>query len=208
MEPRRPTSLPLARLQIENDEVIPRIADGVKQAPLLVVKQAPATLFGNQGLPPFHLVGLGVESQQRAAPEATFLVVPGKPGGISQLINGGGGKVGRHVENAVVHGRREAVMDLALRRPAGITRIIDHFIDIEEIVEAVLRLVVTNHLDHSARHSLGTRGSIDAAVRPHGKRPASVGILVLGELVPFHLVSAESLAVAGRSAAADTPSPG
>ena len=107
--------------------------------------------------------------------------------------------MGRHVENAVMHGGREAVMDLALRGSAGSARVIHHLIEIEKIVEGILRLVVASQLHDAARHSLGARSRINTAVRPDRKRPAGIGHLVLGELIPFHLIVGGRLGARGAS---------
>src|SRR5712675_987815 len=164
----------LAGAEIVDDEMIARIAHGIEQAALFIVQQAAAALLGDESVPPENAVAASIESQQRRAAKATLLVVPRVPRRINGQIDRGPGKMRRHVQHAVVHGRREAVMDFALRRAAGVAGIVHLFGEVEEIVEVVALLVVADRLDYAARDAFRAGSRVDAAVGPDGKRPTGV----------------------------------
>src|SRR5882762_2546946 len=175
----------LAGAKIIDDEMIARIADGIEQAALFVVQQAAAALLGDERIPPKNAVVAGIESQQRGAAKATLLVVPGVPRRINGQIDRRPGKMRRHIQHAVMRGGREAVMEFALRRAAGVAGIVYLFGEVEEVVEVVALLVVADRLDYAAGDALSAGSRVDAAVGPDGKRPAGVGVRMTCERVPF-----------------------
>ena len=157
--------------------------------PLLVVQQAAAAFLGDQRVPPEHLVLLRVEGQQRAAAEAALRVVPGEPGRVGRLIDRRPRQMRRHVEDAVRHRGGEAVVDLALRRPAGVARVIHHLVQREEVIQRILLFVVADDLDHAAGDALGAGRGVDPPVGPDRHRPAGVGVRMSGERIPTGPVS-------------------
>ena len=166
------------------------IAQRVEQVPLLVVQQAAAAFLGDQRVPPEHLVLLRVEGQQRAAAEAALRVVPGQPGRVGRLIDRRPRQVRGHVEDAVRHRGGEAVVDLALRGPAGVARVVHHLVQREEVIERILLLVVADDLDHAAGNALRAGRGVDPPVRSDRHRPARVGVRMPGERIPAGPVSA------------------
>src|SRR5712671_4098204 len=164
----------LAGAKIIDDEMIARVADGIEQAAFFIVQQAAAALLGNESIPPENAVVAGIESQQRGAAKATLLVVPGIPRRINGQIDWRAGKMRRHIQHAVVHGRREAVMDFALRRAAGVAGIVHLFGEVEEIVEVVALLVVADRLDYAAGDGFRAGSRVDAVVGSDRKRPTGV----------------------------------
>ena len=152
------------------------------------MQQAAAPLLGDQGIPPEHAAGAGIKGEQGTAAEAAFRVVPRFPRRIGRLIDGRPGEVRRHVQHAIVHGWGEAVVDLALRRPAGIAGSSTISSRSNRYSRASRAHRNERSLTMPPGNAFSAGGDIDAAIRAGRQRPTRIRLRMSGERIPANVV--------------------
>ena|ERR1017187_4638186 len=80
-------------------------------------------------------------------------------------------------------------MNLTLRRPARVARVVDHLVQREKVVEPICVFIVANNLDHAARNALRAGRRVNPPVRSDRYGPTRVRVRMSGKRIEAGWVS-------------------